>query len=384
MGESASDSRVAVQSFIDVDLKDPKHYAVYLGQGGLGLPDRDYYLQGLSRRRRRSTRPMSRSCFSSMTGPSRRRTRRTSSRFETASPRRAGPRSSSAIPTRHYNPDEDRRARRRSRRGFAWDAFLDGAALGDRRPRHRRREDRVPEARRDLSPRRRSRRSRRGRRSTSPTTPRPISPRPFADAYFEMRNKTLLRPEEQEGALEARRARGRRRRLRRGRPLRLLRHLGWAVGQLYTAKYFPPAAKAKIEALVANLKAAYRARMQTLDWMAPATQAGGAQEARHLHDQGRLSRSVRATIRTSIDPRDDLVGNVRRAAAADWAFYAGRCNGPVDRSDWLMTPQTNDAYNGSLRDIVFPGRHPAAADLRSRTPIPRSTTARSAASSATS
>src|SRR5206468_11630179 len=51
---------------------------------------------------------------------------------------------------------------------------------------------------------------------------------------------------------------------------------------------------------------------------------------------------------------DDLVGNVRRAATADWAYYAGRLFGPVDRSDWTMTPQTNDAYNGSLRDIVFP------------------------------
>jgi putative endopeptidase len=43
-----------------------------------------------------------------------------------------------------------------------------------------------------------------------------------------------------------------------------------------------------------------------------------------------------------------------RAATADWAFFVGRLNGPVDRLDWGMTPQTNDAYNGSLRDIVFP------------------------------
>ena len=48
------------------------------------------------------------------------------------------------------------------------------------------------------------------------------------------------------------------------------------------------------------------------------------------------------------------MGDARRAAAADWAFYTGRLFGPVDRSDWTMTPQTNDAYNGSLRDIVFP------------------------------
>jgi putative endopeptidase len=51
---------------------------------------------------------------------------------------------------------------------------------------------------------------------------------------------------------------------------------------------------------------------------------------------------------------DDLVGNVRRAGAADWEFQTSRLGGPVDKSDWSMTPQTNDAYNGSLRDIVFP------------------------------
>src|SRR5678816_3277108 len=48
-------------------------------------------------------------------------------------------------------------------------------------------------------------------------------------------------------------------------------NLGWAVGQLYTAKYFPPQSKAKIEALVANLKAAYHARIEKLDWMGAAT-----------------------------------------------------------------------------------------------------------------
>ena len=50
----------------------------------------------------------------------------------------------------------------------------------------------------------------------------------------------------------------------------------------------------------------------------------------------------------------DLIGNVRATARHEWTFYVARLNGPVDRADWGMTPQTNDAYNGSLRDIVFP------------------------------
>src|ERR1035438_8568760 len=58
---------------------------------------------------------------------------------------------------------------------------------------------------------------------------------------------------------------------------------------------------------------------------------------------------------SKVEIRDgDLAGNVRRAANADWTFYVNRLGGPVDRSDWIMTPQTNDAYNGALRDIVFP------------------------------
>jgi putative endopeptidase len=48
------------------------------------------------------------------------------------------------------------------------------------------------------------------------------------------------------------------------------------------------------------------------------------------------------------------VGDVQRSREADWLFYTSRLHGPVDRTDWSMTPQTNDAYNGSLRDIVFP------------------------------
>src|SRR6202042_2718801 len=51
---------------------------------------------------------------------------------------------------------------------------------------------------------------------------------------------------------------------------------------------------------------------------------------------------------------EDLLGNVRRAAEWDWQFQINRLHSTVDRSEWTMTPQTNDAYNGSLRDIVFP------------------------------
>jgi putative endopeptidase len=129
--------------------------------------------------------------------------------------------------------------------------------------------------------------------------------------------------------------------------------MGWGVGQLYTATYFGRKAKANIEALVRNLLAAYRARLENLDWISPATKAEALKKLNTYTIKVGYPDHPRGCSRVVITD-DDLVGDVRRCAAGDWAFYVGRLNGPVDRSDWTMTPQTNDAYNGNLRDIVFP------------------------------
>src|SRR5262249_54648063 len=117
--------------------------------------------------------------------------------------------------------------------------------------------------------------------------------------------------------------------------------LGFGVGQLYTAKYFGPDAKAKIAALVANLKDAYHARIEKLDWMGAATKKEALKKLDTYQIKVGYPDHPRDYSHVSIS-RDDLVGDVRHAAAADWAFYTGRMFGPVDRLDWGMTPQTND------------------------------------------
>ncbi len=129
--------------------------------------------------------------------------------------------------------------------------------------------------------------------------------------------------------------------------------MGFGVGKLYTARYFLPVAKANIEALVVNVKAAMRARLERLDWMGPATKV----EALKKLDTYQIKvgfpdhpRDYSALFIRS----DDLVGNVRRTGEIDWRFHSSKLKATVDRSEWLMTPQTNDAYNGALRDIVFP------------------------------
>ena len=127
----------------------------------------------------------------------------------------------------------------------------------------------------------------------------------------------------------------------------------WGVGQIYAERYFPPATKQHIETLVGDVKNAFHGRLEKLDWMSPATKA----EALKKLDTYTIKVGYPDKWRdysNLVIRRDDLVGNVRRAAVADWQFNVDRSTGPVDKGDWGMTPQTNDAYNGSLRDIVFP------------------------------
>jgi putative endopeptidase len=95
------------------------------------------------------------------------------------------------------------------------------------------------------------------------------------------------------------------------------------------------------------------AASRKLDWMGPATKVEALKKLDTYAIKVGYPSKPRDYSHVTIR-RDDLVGNVSRAEAAEWEFQLARSNGPVDRDDWSMTPQTNDAYNGDLRDIVFP------------------------------
>ncbi|MEY2491649.1 MAG: putative endopeptidase, partial [Verrucomicrobiota bacterium] len=175
----------------------------------------------------------------------------------------------------------------------------------------------------------------------------------FTDAFFQMHNKTLSGQKEQQVRWKRAITAVSGGDFGVGDRFGTFGTMGFGVGQLYTAKYFPPEAKAKIESLVSNLKDAYRARIEKLDWMGADTK----KEALKKLDTYTIKVGYPDHLRdysTLVVRNDDLIGNVKRCAVLDWAFYSGRFFGPVDRTDWGMTPQTNDAYNGSLRDIVFP------------------------------
>jgi putative endopeptidase len=130
--------------------------------------------------------------------------------------------------------------------------------------------------------------------------------------------------------------------------------LGEATGQLYVARYFPPAYKARAQALVANLMKAYSGSIDGLTWMSPATKIQAHDKLSkysvkigypdHWRDYSALE--VRA---------GDALGNADRGAEFAYRRRVVRVGGPVDRSEWGMTPQTINAYyNGSGNEIVFP------------------------------
>ncbi|CAN5200999.1 M13 family metallopeptidase [soil metagenome] len=130
--------------------------------------------------------------------------------------------------------------------------------------------------------------------------------------------------------------------------------LGEAVGQAYLARYFPPAAKARMQALVGNLLAAYKASIDGLAWMAPATKAAAQEKLAKYTTKIAYPERWRDYSKLVVKPGDAL-GNSLRAARFEYERQARQAGKPVDRGEWGMTPQTVNAYyNPSLNEIVFP------------------------------
>jgi len=130
--------------------------------------------------------------------------------------------------------------------------------------------------------------------------------------------------------------------------------LGDALGKLYVAEYFPAARKARVQAMVHNLLAAYKESIARLDWMSPATkQEAQAKLAKLTPKIGYPDKWKDYTA--LVVQRDDLVGNVRRAREFEFARELDRLGKPVDHEEWGATPQTVNAYYILDRnEIVFP------------------------------
>ena len=131
-------------------------------------------------------------------------------------------------------------------------------------------------------------------------------------------------------------------------------NIGEALGQLYVAEYFPPAAKARMTQLVANLRAALRERIQGLEWMDTVTKVKALAKLDAFHAKIGYPDKWRDYTALTLD-RGSWVRNVLRAGAFEHRRDLAQIGGPVDRTEWGMSPPTVNAYFSPGRnEIVFP------------------------------
>ncbi|WP_136313339.1 M13 family metallopeptidase [Actinomyces procaprae] len=130
--------------------------------------------------------------------------------------------------------------------------------------------------------------------------------------------------------------------------------LGEALGELYVARHFPPAHKARMEQLVARLIEAYRQSISALGWMSPATRERALEKLSLFTPKIGYPSKWRDYAAVTVTP-GDVVGSVRSVEAFELARAVRKLGGPVDRDEWHMTPQTVNAYyNPTMNEIVFP------------------------------
>jgi putative endopeptidase len=145
--------------------------------------------------------------------------------------------------------------------------------------------------------------------------------------------------------------------------------LGEAVGKLYVARYFPPESKAQVEAMVGKLIDAFRVRIDKLDWMAPATKTEAKRKLDTLKvGVGYPDRWIDYSA-LKVTPGDAL-GNQQRASLFEYRRNLAKFGRPVDRGEWAMTPQTVNAVNLPVRNALnFPAAILQAPDFNPKNPI---------------
>jgi predicted metalloendopeptidase len=331
---------------IDADDKDPDAYVVRLGQSGLGMPDRDYYLredEGIAK-----TREAYKGYLAQMLG--------------FAGVKDAGPRAAAVYALEHDIavaswPAADRRDADKVYNAmslpklealapeFPWAAAFQAAGIPPRAPRGDRRVvvaevTAFPPIAKIFGATKvqvwRDYMTIRCLHSFAPFLPRAVDDADFAfyGTMLQGRARQLDRPTRGARLLDA--------------------QMGEALGKLYVRSYFSAEAKAKVRALVQNLLQAYEEDLKTLSWMTPVTREKALEKLHHFTVKVGYPDQWRDYSALEIR-RDDLLGDVKNALTFEWNREVKRIDQPVDKTEWGMTPPTVNAYyNPSANEIVFP------------------------------
>lgn len=321
------------------DYKDPDRYAVYLAQDGLGLPDRDYYLEPSFAAKKLAYQAYIAQMLALAGWPRAAEAARDVVVLETKIAEASWTRAERRDPVKTYNPMSPA-ALAELAPGFEWQAFLEAAGLGTVKQVIVEENTAFPKLAQIFGAAPLSVLQAKQAFGVIDAAAPYLSKR-FADANFAFRSKLLRGQQTQQE------------RWKRGVAL-VNRGIGEAVGRIYVAKYFPPEAKAKIDALVGDLKQAFGRRIEQVEWMDKATKATAQAKLAAFTVKIAYPDKWRDYSALKVSP-GDLAGDVRAFARFDWARRLKRLDGPVDRAEWGMTPQTVNAYyNPSKNEIVFP------------------------------
>ncbi len=337
LGRTGTDALIGLS--VDTDAKQSDQYIIYLSQSGIGLPDEAYYRDAKYEAIRKAYVAHIEKMFEHAKLPNPAAAAKTVFDVETRVAKGHWDRVKSRDDTLTYNK-KDRAELAKLAPGIDWDTWFtligakDAKSLVVRQPSFFESLDKAL----DEIPL--------DQWKTWMTwdvlhSRAPFLPKSFVDENFAFYGKTLT------GAPENRP------RWKRG-VAAVESSLGEAVGKLYVAKHFPPAAKDKMKVLVANLIEAYRVDINALDWMSPET------KKRALEKLGKFTPKIGYPDKwrdySALEiKREDLVGNMRRAAAFELNRQLNKLGKPVDRAEWHMTPQTVNAYyNPGMNEIVFP------------------------------
>ena len=340
MGQSTRGyGRSLFGSFVNDDARNPEVYEAYLAQGGLGLPNRDYYLEARFADKLAAYRVYVEQMLTMIGWADASAAADAVVAFETRLAQAHWTPTQSRNRDLTYNPMSVAELQAAAP-GMDWSAFLGAAGFGDH--------DRYIAIQNTALP---------AMAQAFAETPMgtlqawqafaiadqaaPLLSQRFVDANYGFRLRELGGQPEQ------------RSRERRGVAF-AEGVMGQPLGRLYVERWFPPESRAQMEELVANLRAAMAARIATLDWMSPETRAEALTKLELFNvkigypDQWRDYSGL-------VVMADDVVGNQMRSRAFEWDFRLGRLGGPVDNDEWGMTPQTVNAYYSPTKnEIVFP------------------------------
>lgn len=338
--------RIAVSTPFDIDVDQDKRnstaYAVYLSQGGLGLPDRDYYLDDDARFadiRKKYVAHIER-MLALAGGKDARRDAEAIFALETAIARAHWTQVESRDPVKTYDKVATKDLPARAP-GFGWNAYLEAAGVADKA--------------KDVVLYQSSYLTEFGRlfEKTPLEVWKPYLRWHALRSYSRYLDKRFV---DERFAFYGTVLSGvpqNRPRWQRGVAL-VDGSIGEALGRVYADRYFPPSSKARMEKLVANLLAAYGQSIDTLDWMGPQTKKEAQAKLAKITSKIGYPAKWRDYSKLAIAP-DDLVGNVMRASRFEAARQLAKLGKPVDREEWYMTPQTVNAYYSPyMNEIVFP------------------------------